>query len=67
MTAAAPVDPPDAYVEVASSEDVQRAVRRSLDELGLTYEQLERQARRGRFQSNRARLVWMAISDVAQD
>ena len=67
MTAAASVDPLDVYVEVASSEDVQRAVRRSLDELGLTYEQLERQARRGRFQSNRARLVWMAISDVAQD
>ena len=67
MTATASADPPDAYVEVASNDDIRRAVRRSLDELGLTYRQLERQARHGRFQSNRARLVWMAIRDVAQD
>jgi hypothetical protein len=67
MTAAASVDPPDAYVEVASKEEVRHAVRRSLRELGITYEELQAQARRGRFQSNRARLVWMAIRDVGQD
>ncbi len=66
MTAAASVDPPDAYVEVASNEDIRRAVRRSLEDLGLTYQQLEQQAQRGRFQSNRARLVWMAIRDIGQ-
>jgi hypothetical protein len=67
MTAAASVDPPDAYVEVASNADIRRAVRRSLQELGITYEELEQQAYRGRFQSNRARLVWMAIRDIGQD
>src|SRR5262245_10140051 len=67
MTAAASVEPPDAYVEVAAEEDVRHAVRRSLRELGITYQELEQQAHRGRFQSNRARLVWMAIRDVGQD
>jgi hypothetical protein len=67
MTAAAPRDLPDAYVEEASAEDIRRAVRRSLAELGITYRELERQARRGRFQSERARLVWIAIRDLGQE
>jgi len=67
MTAAASMDPPDAYVEVASKEDIRRAVRRSLRELGITYQELERQAHHGRFQSERARLVWIAIRDLGQE
>jgi hypothetical protein len=67
MTAAAPLDSPDAYVEEASAEDIRRAVRRSLQELKITYQELERQARQGRFQSERARLVWIAISDLGQE
>jgi hypothetical protein len=66
MTAAS-VDPPDAYVEAASKADIRRAVRSSLRELGITYQELERQARRGRFQSQQARLVWIAIRDLGQE
>jgi hypothetical protein len=65
MTAAATsVDSPDAYVEVISEANIKHAVDRSLRELGVTFQELAEQARRGRFQSERARLVWMAIADL---
>jgi hypothetical protein len=67
MTAAMPADPAECYVEVASARQVRKAVRRSLKDLGVSYEELKRQAHEGRFQSNRARLVWMAIRDVGQE
>jgi hypothetical protein len=53
-------------VEIASREDVQRFVTEALSSLGLTFEELEGQAAQGRFSSERARLVWMAIRRVAR-
>jgi hypothetical protein len=51
-------------VEIASSEDVRRFVEQALASLGVSLEELRRQAAQGRFSSNRARLVWMAIHPV---
>jgi hypothetical protein len=55
-----------ADVQIASREDVRRSVRAALASLGLSYEELERQAAHGRFSSDRARLVWLAIQPVAR-
>ena len=52
-------------VEIASSDDVRRSVERALASLGMSLDELRRQAAQGRFSSNRARLVWMAIHTVA--
>lgn len=49
-------------VEFASDDDVRAGVERALAELGLTFEQLEAQARAGKFASERARLTWFMIS-----
>ncbi|MGK2958981.1 MAG: hypothetical protein ACSLFB_11410 [Acidimicrobiales bacterium] len=49
-------------VEFASDDDVQAGVERSLAELGMTYEELEAQAKEGEFASERARLTWFMIS-----
>lgn len=49
-------------VEFASDDDVRAGVERALADLGLTYEQLEAQARAGEFSSERARLTWFMIS-----
>ena len=46
-----------AAVQIASREDVRRSVRAALTSLGVSYEELERQAALGRFSSDRARLV----------
>jgi glutamate/tyrosine decarboxylase-like PLP-dependent enzyme len=51
-------------VEIASSEEVHRSVERALASLGMSLDELRRQAAQGRFSSNRARLVWMAIHAV---
>jgi hypothetical protein len=40
-----------------------RAVLTALDELGVTYRQLESQARKGKFTSLRARKLWLAIGE----
>jgi hypothetical protein len=48
-------------VEIATREDVDRSVDEALASLDLSFEELKRQAARGRFSSERARLVWMAI------
>ena len=53
-------------VEIASRDDVQRFVTEALASLGLSFDELERQAELGRFDSDRARLVWMAIRRVAR-
>lgn len=49
-------------VEFASVDDVRAGVERALAELGLTYEELEAQAKAGQFSSERARLTWFMIS-----
>lgn len=55
-----------ADVEIASRDDVRRSVDAALASLGLSFDELERQAARGHFSSDRARLVWMAIHTVAR-
>jgi hypothetical protein len=55
-----------ADVEIATHDDVQRFVTEALNSLGLSFEELEHQAELGRFDSDRARLVWMAIRRVAR-
>jgi hypothetical protein len=52
-------------VEVASREEVQAAVRDALSRLHVSRHELEEQARQGRFTSERARLLWSAIREVA--
>jgi hypothetical protein len=41
-------------------------IKHLLSELGLTLEELRAQAQAGRFSSNKARLVWMAIGNVTE-
>jgi hypothetical protein len=51
----------DVEVFEVTSDEYDRAVKVALADLGLTYRQLERQARRGHFSSLQARKVWLAI------
>jgi hypothetical protein len=53
-------------VDIISSDDVRRSVTEALASLGISLDELERQAADGRFESDRARLVWMAIRRVAR-
>ena len=61
----ATVDRPSAPEVVTSSrEDTRRAVRNALTHVGLTYEQLQSQARSGEFASHAARMAWVAVRDL---
>jgi hypothetical protein len=51
----------DIEVIVLSSDEWDRAVRRSLKKLNLTYDELAEQARTGDFSSWRARKLWLTI------
>lgn len=53
--------PPDVEVIVLSESDWNRAVLSTMDEPGLTMEELERQAESGDFNSINARKLWLAI------
>jgi hypothetical protein len=48
-----------------SEADMAELTWRMLDEIGLSYEELEAQAREEAFSSERARLVWFAIEPIA--
>ncbi|GHJ36930.1 hypothetical protein [Streptomyces sp. TS71-3] len=54
-------DHDDETVIVVSQEEFLAAARRALGELGLTYEQLEEQARRCDFSSAQADALWVSI------
>lgn len=54
-------DHDDDVVIVVSDEEYQVAAQRALDELGLTYAQLEEQARSGYFTSAQAHALWVSI------
>lgn len=56
---------PETLVDIATSEEIQTAVTNALDDLGLTFEELRQQAESGRFGSEKARMVWFAIRDLA--
>lgn len=53
-------------VLIASDDDLRQAVRVALARLNLTYAELAVQARGGCFQSEQARITWMAIRDLAE-
>jgi len=50
------------YYECATAEETEAANQRALDELGITYEELARQAREDEFQSRQARDVWWYLA-----
>ena len=53
-------------VEIASPEDVQQFVVNALSSLGVSFDELARQAAQDRSASDRARRVWIAIHAVAR-
>jgi RecB family endonuclease NucS len=65
MAMSAPQSEEPDLVGVLAAGDVERAVAESLAELGLSFAELEAGAKQGRFSSDRARLVWLAIRNVA--
>jgi hypothetical protein len=65
LTVRRQVPPPQ--VEIASPEEMRAAIKAALDELGLTLDDLRRQAESGRFQSERARLTWLVIRDLRSE
>jgi hypothetical protein len=53
----------DVEVRTLTPAQFNDAKERALESVGLTYEQLKRQARRGEFDSPLARKVWMAVGE----
>ena len=47
-----------------SDDEYNEAVQQALRDLGMTYAQLRAQARKGDFQSARARRLWLTIGTV---
>jgi hypothetical protein len=58
--------PQVAEVEIATDADVDAAIRRALDEAGVTFEELREQARVSRFSSERARRAWFVVSSFVE-
>lgn len=54
-------DHDDDVLIVASAEEFHASARRSLDDLGLTYAQLEQQADEHHFTSAQAHALWVSI------
>jgi hypothetical protein len=54
-------------VQVADDEDVRAAIAHELSEAGVTFDALLEQARKSRFQSERARLAWFVISSFVSE
>lgn len=54
-------DTDEVEVFEVSRDEYDHAVKAALQDVGLTYRQLERQAHRGQFSSLRARKLWLAI------
>lgn len=53
------------YLDVSTREKWERARQVALTNLGLTWEQLEDQAREERFTNGRAQNVWLTFSYLA--
>lgn len=52
-------------LDIATDRDVQKGVNNALQGLQMSLTDLRSQAKTGRFRTERARLVWSAIRDVA--
>jgi hypothetical protein len=51
---------------VATAEEIDTAIKRTLDETGLSFTELKSQAASGRFTSDRARRAWFVVAPVAR-
>lgn len=54
-------DHEDDIVIVVSDADYREAAQRALEDLGLTYAELQEQAREGDFTSSQAHALWVSI------
>lgn len=57
---------PDNEVTTLTAADAAIAVQMTVASTGLTVSQLQAQAEKGEFQSERARAVWFSVKDVVQ-
>jgi hypothetical protein len=55
---------PKSKVVIADQRDLRIAVRNALAMSGYTFQQLEGQAKTGRFETRKARRAWVAIGDL---
>lgn len=55
---------PQQDVDLVTKEELESGVRRVLDRLNLSRDDLREQAATGRFSSERARLTWLAIRNL---
>lgn len=51
-------------VDVATAEEIGQAIARDLQRVGLTYDELRRQAEDDEFTSEQARRLWFMISPI---
>ncbi len=56
----------DIEVEVLDAAGVQEAIDRALARAGCSWEELQEQAKAGRFTNEVARRVWFAVSSFAE-
>ena len=56
----------DIKVVVADEAEVREAVENALATVDCTWEELQGQARAGRFETERARMVWFAVSSLVE-
>jgi hypothetical protein len=62
MKVGSTMTPQVADVEIAEEADIQAAIQRALDDAGVSLDELRRQARESRFETERARLAWFIVS-----
>ena len=57
---------PDVEVQVLDDDGVQELINNALAEAGCSWEELQQQARVGRFTNETAREVWFVVSTFAE-
>lgn len=57
---------PHDVVDVVTPRQIKRTIRGHLKDLGLSVEELRDQAKTGRFESEKARALWLAIERFGQ-
>ena len=56
---------PEEDVTIVTPDEIEEGMQKALSRLGLTFEELHQQALEDRFVSERARLTWFAMGDLA--
>jgi hypothetical protein len=54
----------DDLIQIVDRKELDETIKRALDRSHYSLEQLREQARRGRFETERARLTWQALRAV---